>query len=223
MRRLQPYRLSWALCFALALLCLAGLAGAALAQRIQVEADLSTTAVRTEESNLANVIADALRAVDSADIAFLPAAAFTETTVRRGSASADDLLRALNYRDDTVAIVKLTGAQLRKALEHGLSLYPQKNAAFLQVSGLSVTVDPATREKRVVSVRVGRSALDESKTYTVAMPMPLASGGLAYFKVWGKSDIDHETTKSVADAVSDYLGTVKSLSGKSEERIVFKR
>jgi 5'-nucleotidase / UDP-sugar diphosphatase len=199
--------------------------GAAQAAPVTVTAELSTKNVRTEESNLANVIADAVRAVEKADVAFVPASAFADVSIPKGTANADDILKAVEYRDDSVVLVKLTGAQIKKALEHALGLYPQKNSAFLQVSGLSATVDPAAdKDKRVVSVKVGGAVLQDAKKYTVAMPSPLASGALGYFKIWDKTkDIDHDTNKSLAEAVNDYLGTVRTLGGKSEERLVFKK
>jgi 5'-nucleotidase/UDP-sugar diphosphatase len=198
-------------------------ASAARPETIQIGADLTTRNVRMEESNLADLVADAIRAVEKSDIAFICASAFAETTIPKGSASVADLLKALERGDDTVVIVRLTGAQVRKALAHGLSLYPQKNSAFLQVSGIATTIDPSKeKEERVVSVKVGKNPLDDKKTYNVAMPSPLANGALAYFKVWGKADIDHETSATLAGAVTNYLSGMKSISGKSEERLVFK-
>lgn len=196
--------------------------------RIPVLGDMTTRNVRSEESNLANLIADALRASDKeedrADIAFMPASAFAEVTIPKGTASVDDILKALVFRDDIVVIVKLTGAQVKRALEHGLAIYPQKNSAFLQVSGLTATIDPSReKDSRVVAVKVGRNPLDENKTYTVAMPSPLANGGLVFSKVWDRSAKDHDTDRTVEQAVVAYLSKQSTLGGKSEERLVFKK
>src|SRR5262249_26307575 len=146
-------------------------------------------------SNLADVIADALLKADSAaEAALIAASSFNDTTLRRGSVNVDDVIKALAYRTDRIAVVKLTGAQVKKALLYGLSLYPQRNSAFLQVAGISATIDgSAPEEKRVVSVRIGGSPLEEKKTYLVAMPSPLAGGALNYQKIWGRADMDHET------------------------------
>jgi 5'-nucleotidase / UDP-sugar diphosphatase len=219
-------RLGWCLRIAAAAAALCIIAsGTAYAAAIQVTSELTTKNARTEESNLANVIADAIRAVEKSDVAFVPASALAEVTIPKGTVTADDILRAVEYRDDSVIIVKLTGAQIKRALEHALGLYPQKNSAFLQVSGLTVTVDPTTeKDKRIVSVKVGGSPLQDSKKYTVAMPSPLASGALGYFKIWDKTrDIDHDTNKSLAVAVKDYLDGIRTLGGKSEERLVIKK
>lgn len=212
------------LSFVLFLLAASALALPVGAQTIQITSDLTTRNVRTEESSLANVIADALRDSVKADIAFLTASSFAEITINRGSATPGDILRALEYLDDTVVVVKLTGAQVKQALEHSVAIYPQRNPAFLQVSGVTVTIDPAQeRGSRIVSVRVGRAPLEESKTYQVVMPSPLANGALAYYKVWSKSDIARNTEKTLEQVVTDYLMGVRSLGGRSEERLIFRK
>jgi 2',3'-cyclic-nucleotide 2'-phosphodiesterase (5'-nucleotidase family) len=194
-------------------------------QTLNIENDLSTRNVRTEESNLANIVVDAVRNVEKTDAAFMHASAFGDTSIAKGKANADAVLRAVQYREDSVVIVKLTGEQIRKALENGVKLYPQRSPEFLQVSGLTVTVDSgAEKEKRVVEVRIGNSKLDEKKTYMVAMPSPLANGALGYYKIWDKSQaIDHETSKTVGQALTDYLAGKSSIGAKSEERIAFKK
>lgn len=198
----------------------AGLPGAP----IQVVADLSTRNVRTDESNLADVIADALRAVERTDAALISASSFTDVTIPKGPASTADLLKSLEYQDDSIVVVKLTGAQIRKALEHGLTLLPQKNSAFLQVSGIAASIDAgADKDKRVSALRVGGSAVRDDRVYTVSMPSPLANGALGYFKVWEKKNVDHDTNKSVGQAVTDYLATVRSVGSKGEDRLAIKK
>lgn len=195
------------------------------ARNLSVENELTTRSVRTEESNLADIVVDAIRNVERSDAAFMHGSAFGDATIPKGKAAVEDILKAVQYREDSIIIVKLTGAQIRKSLENGFKLYPQKSPEFLQVSGLTVSVDPgAEREKRVVDVRVGASKLDDKKSYAIAMPSPLANGALGYYKIWDKSQaIDHDTQKTVGQAVSSYLAGKSSVGAKSEERIVFKR
>ena len=65
-------------------------------------------------------------------------------------------------------LLELTGDQILKALENGVSMYPRHEGRFPQVSGLTFTFDP-TRPggKRVVrgSVRVGKSPLRDTQLY----------------------------------------------------------
>jgi 5'-nucleotidase / UDP-sugar diphosphatase len=203
----------------------ARLSASLAAAPVQVVSELSTWNVRTDESNLANVIADAIRDVEKVDAAFIAASSFTDVTIPKGTASAEDILKALEYRDDTIVVTKLTGAQVRRALEHGLTLLPQKNSAFLQVSGISAVIDgSAEKDKRVTALRIGGAAVKDTQTYTVAMPSPLANGALGYFKVWDKAKaIDHDTNKPLAQAVTDYLASVRTIGAKGEDRLAIKR
>lgn len=188
--------------------------------------ELSTTNVRTEESDLANVVVDALRDVSGADIAWLPAAAFNEISVSRDVPPAELVNRLLPYRDDRVVVLKLTGAQIRQALERSLTLYPQPNAGFLQVSGLTVTFDPAKPAgERVVSVQVGKEGkddLDAAREHRVATSATLAYGALGYFKVWERSAVERELDKTVGDALKAYLEAGKPIDGLSERIVVVK-
>lgn len=217
-------RALWAVVITVALSLLVSRGGAAVASPVQVLAELSTRTVRTEESDLANVIVDSIRSAGRCEIGFMAASSFADATIGVGQASASDFLKGLEYLADTVVVVRLTGQQIRRALEHGLSLLPQRNVAFLQVSGISVLVNPGVeRGGRVVQVKVGKIPLVDSRSYTVAMPSPLANGAQAYFKVWGKADLDRDTGLTIEQAVSAYLPALKTAGGKAEERIAFKK
>src|SRR5687767_5514335 len=76
--------------------------------RISAAAELSTKNARKEESNLANVIADAIRDASNADIAFIAASSFADQTIAKGSGSVEDCLKALAFRNDPVVVVKLS-------------------------------------------------------------------------------------------------------------------
>ena len=194
-------------------------------EKLQVTTELSTKSARKEESNLADVIADAIRDVANADIAFVAASSFSDQTIPRGSSSSDELLKALAFRNDSVVVVKLTGEKVKQALEHGLALYPQLHS-FLQVSGITVNIDgKADKDRRVTSVKVGGSAVDDKKTYMVAMPSPLADGGLAYYRIWNKSDIDKDKDPkaTLEEAVTKYLKGRSSIGGSGDDRLVFKK
>lgn len=195
---------------------------AGFADTIKSELELTTKEVSSKESALGNLVADAVKALAKTDAAFVPALAFNEVTLPKGNVNSDDLLKALAYKTDTVVIVKLTGDQITKAMEHSLYLYPKSNSGFLQFSGLTVTINPdAEKEKRVLSIKIGGSALETGKTYKVAMPSPLAKGALVYFKIWKPENIEKDTQKTLETAVTSYLGEHKTVT-KGEERLVIK-
>src|SRR5262249_7236927 len=152
--------------------------------------------------------ADALRDAAKTDVAFIAASSFEEITIKKGPTSAGDILKSLSFHDHNIAVVKLTWEQIKNALEHAMGLVPIKSSYFLQVSGITVTVDPkADKGQRVQSLRIGGSPKSDTKQYTVAMPAPLANGALAFHTIWPKSAIDtsRNGSKTLAEAVTTYL------------------
>ncbi|MCX7925568.1 MAG: 5'-nucleotidase C-terminal domain-containing protein [Fimbriimonadales bacterium] len=167
-----------------------------------------------ERSNpAAQTIVEAMRSTTSADLALLGAAFFNESaTVPASGFTADDLIKALAHPDDEVVVLNLRGEQILQALERALELYPQKNNAFLQISGAEVRFDPkAEPGKRVVSVMIGGMKLDSNRTYRVATTAPMARGALGYFRVWSRDQIAQSTGRTIADAVRDYIRWQRSM------------
>ena len=141
-------------------------------------ADTMRTAVGQE-------MADVLVEASGAAVAFMPSE-FIEDDVLTSS-----LEDALQYPTDDLAVVKLTGDQIDKALERAISLHPSSNPAFLYVSGMTVTFDKsAAVGSRVSSVKIGNAAISGASVYRVAMPNRMARGGLGYFTVWDKDAIE---------------------------------
>lgn len=192
-------------------------------ETVRSEVELSTKDIGDKETALGDLMADALRAEAHSDAAFIAASSFTDISpIPKGSVTGADILKSLEYGGDNVVVVKLTGDQIRRALEHSLYLYPKFNSGFLHVSGLIVVLNPdAEPEGRIISIKIDGGSLQAGKVYRVAMPAPLANGALAYFKFWKKSDIDKDTGKTLEDAVHDYLADHKTLA-KGEERLVVK-
>jgi 2',3'-cyclic-nucleotide 2'-phosphodiesterase (5'-nucleotidase family) len=199
------------------------MAVAGRADTIKTEVELTSKDSGSKETTLGNLVADAIREAAKTEIAFIAASSFNEVSLPKGNVNSNDIVKALEYKNDTIAIVKLTGDQVRRALEHGLYLYPKFNSGFLHFSGLTVTINPdGEKGKRIVSVKVDGSALDSGKTYKVAMPSPLANGALAYFKIWTKKEIEKDTDQTLEAAVNSYLNARKTIT-KGEERLVVKK
>lgn len=191
------------------------------ADAYRTEIELTTRQIDAKESALGGLAADAIRASGHADLAFIPAAAFAdaEITIKPGVFTTADILKTLEYKDEKIVTVKLTGEQIRAALEHALYLYPKPNSGFLQMSGLTVVVNPeGVGAHHIVSVKVGSDPLSPGKSYKAAMPITLANGALAYSRYWKTSAIDKETGKTLADAIASYLTDHKTIS-KGDERL----
>lgn len=187
--------------------------GLSSAQTVQLSRAVSMENVGEGANPIAQTLVDALRAATGADLAMLGAAFFDESLqLPAGQQPIDALLKALRYPDDEVVVLNLTGEQLLQALERSVELYPQKNNAFLQLTGAEVRFDPkAEPGKRVRSVIIAGAKLDPKRTYRVATTAPLARGALGYFRIWSKDQIASSIGRSIAQVVRDYLQRQRSL------------
>src|ERR1051326_7114697 len=94
------------------LLCVAA---AGFADIIKTDVELSTKEADSKESQLADVVADAIRASAKSDAAFIAATSFSDsTTLPKGSFNSKDLLNALVHKDENIVLVKLKGEQITR-------------------------------------------------------------------------------------------------------------
>jgi 5'-nucleotidase/UDP-sugar diphosphatase len=162
---------------------------------------LDAQKVRTGESNLGNFIADVMRQTSRADVAMINGGAI-KASIAPGKIENQDVYNALPY-DNYLLAIRMTGAQLKRALEHGVSHLGKPSHRFPQVSGLTFTYSPsAPAGARVKDITVGGRPLDLKKQYVVATIDFLAAGGDAY-TVFG------DVLKSAGD-YTDRGGTITS-------------
>jgi 2',3'-cyclic-nucleotide 2'-phosphodiesterase (5'-nucleotidase family) len=140
--------------------------------------------------------ADIVREAAGADAAFL-AAGLLKPTFRQ-----DDLSTMVRFPTDEIAVVTLSGSLIRSALERSVALYPSPSDSFLQLSNIVATFSKSgSPDSRIKTITLGGGPLDESRSYTVAMPATLARGGLGYFKIWDKSKITKTLTGVTLEAI----------------------
>jgi 5'-nucleotidase/UDP-sugar diphosphatase len=147
-----------------------------------VELDSRNATVRTREAAIGNLIADAMRMSAKADVAIMNGGGIRAgrvyppgTTISRR-----DVLEEVPFNNRVVAI-DLSGAALRRAIEHGLAQLPNAGGRFPQVSGMTIVANRSFAPgSRVISIRVGKAPLDAKKTYRVATNDFLARGGDGY-------------------------------------------
>ena len=121
-----------------------------------------------------NLVADAFRAYTSTDIA-LQAGGSIALPLWEGAFTAGDLFRVNGYGFNTtntlgfqLATFDLTGMDILKGLEFGLSEIETSDEFFLQVSGMEYTYDGSKPGgERLVSVNINGIPIDPLKTYSV--------------------------------------------------------
>jgi 5'-nucleotidase len=146
--------------------------------RTAVPLEARRARVRTEETNLGDFVADAMRARMRTDVALVNGGGLrTDRVLPPGPLTRRDVQGLLPFGNVVLAL-EMSGGDLRRALEHGLGQVEREGGGFLQVSGLRVVFDrrrPAGA--RVVAVEVGGRPLDRDARYTVAVANYLVKGG----------------------------------------------
>jgi 5'-nucleotidase / UDP-sugar diphosphatase len=180
-----------------------------------VELDSRSATVRMREAAIGDLFADAMR--DSADA---DAAVMNGGGIRAGRIYAPgttitrrDIVSELPF-DNRVVTIAISGAELRRALENGLSRLPQSSGGFPQVSGLTIVADASRPPgSRILSIKVGDAPIDDSRIYQVATNDFLARGGDGYPFEDAKPLLPPDDSPLLVNAVTAYiqrLGTVRS-------------
>ncbi|HEY8595192.1 MAG TPA: bifunctional UDP-sugar hydrolase/5'-nucleotidase [Devosiaceae bacterium] len=185
--------------------------------------DSRRNVVRSEESAMGDLIADAMRAANGSDIAITNGGGIrADRTYDAGTVlTRRDILTELPFGNVTV-VTEITGKQVLAALENGFSQVENGAGRFPQVSGMKVVYDirkPAG--ERVVSVMIGDKPLDPAATYKVATNDYMLGGGDGYTALaGGKVLIDARNGNLMANDVIKYIQAAGKVDAKVEGRIV---
>lgn len=125
------------------------------------------------QTALGSWAADAVKAQTGADIALLSGASIGET-LPAGDLTRQAVLDAFPGETGLLRAT-MTGAQVKALLEQAVEAYPEKSERFVQVSGLSFSIDPAQQAgSRVHDVKVAGEALDDAAEYAVVCTADMA-------------------------------------------------
>lgn len=142
-----------------------------------VELNGEREVVRKAQTNLGDIITDAMLKETGAQIAFHNGGSI-RATIKAGDITKGDVLTVLPF-SNYIVVKQVTGDQLIKALEHSVSSYPELSGGFLHVGGFKFTFDPTAKVgSRVVSVTLNDgSAIERGKSYSLATNDYLVDGG----------------------------------------------
>ena len=145
-----------------------------------VDVAWSSPLVRTQESPLGNLAADALRDYCDADIAIQNGGGI-RAGLTAGDVTVGDVFAMLPF-DNKVTLIEVTGQTVWDALENGVSGYPETYGQFPQVSGIHYTFDGSKPAgERIVSVTLpDGTPLDMDAWYTLACNDFMCGGGDGY-------------------------------------------
>ena len=194
-------------------------AGEALVDLCERDPATGERRVRSQETNMGDFVADAFRAVLNTDIALVNGGSL-RNKISKGVFTYQDILTAFPFGNMSSA-VEVTGQTILDALELSAMNLPDENGGFLQVSGMSYTIDatiPSTVEldahgsfvavrgdRRIRDVMIGGKPLDPEKIYTVGgTTYVLKDGGNGMVMFKGAKLID-DGTLTDADMIMEYV------------------
>lgn len=217
--------------------------GAVFAQS-EVQLNGEKAQVRTSETNLGDLITDAMlwqagtlgEKVDAA----ISNGGGIRASLSVGGLTKKDINTVLPF-GNTLYLVKLTGAQLLEALEASTCSLPESIGAFPQVSGIEYTVNTGAKfsstenypgstygkpnaVNRVTIQSVGGAAFDPAETYTIVTNDFLGAGGDTYY-TFKSSPVGYDTGVPLDEVLMDYItsqckGTItKAAYGQTAGRI----
>lgn len=181
-------------------------------------------AVRSSETNLGDLCADAYRAKTGADIGLINGGG-VRANIAAGNITYGNIINVQPF-GNSLCVVEATGQQILDCLEMGAVHTPEENGGFMQVSGISYTVNtyiPSSvttdengnftgvdGEYRVKDVLVNGEPLDPEKIYTVASHnYMLLNGGDGMIMFKDCNMIAKEITldnQALIDYITDDLG-----------------
>lgn len=187
--------------------------------------------VRNSETALGNIITDGMlekaKKYDSHVVMALQNGGGIRSSIPTGDITVGEVISVLPF-GNTLATIKLTGAELKEAFETSLSAYPAENGGFLHVSGGKVEFNSSKPVgERVVSISYkdenGKyTAIQDNQTYTIATNAFTAKGGDNY-KVFAKAYTEGRVTDlglSDWENLAEHLTKLKTTKPVIEGRIV---
>jgi 2',3'-cyclic-nucleotide 2'-phosphodiesterase (5'-nucleotidase family) len=188
----------------------------------KVVLDSRRASVRSGETNLGNLIADAMREAVGAEVAVANGGGIRgDRTYEAGTTlTRKDVLTELPFGNVTV-LIELSGADLLAALENGVSEVENKAGRFPQVSGLRFVYDPAApKGSRITEIAVGGKPLETGRLYRVATNDYMQGGGDGYAALKkGRALIDASGAKLLATTVMDHIAAKGTVAPEIEGRI----
>ncbi|WP_207952230.1 choice-of-anchor I family protein [Paenibacillus turpanensis] len=152
--------------------------------KTSVKLDGEREQVRAMETNLGNLITDAMLDVTGADAALTNGGGI-RASIDAGSITKGNVITVLPF-GNYIVTKQVTGADIKAALENGVDSYPKTKGAFPQVAGMSFVIDETKPAgERVHSLKIGGVDVDMNKQYVLATNDFLAAGGDQYTMLGG--------------------------------------
>ncbi|MCP4404833.1 MAG: bifunctional UDP-sugar hydrolase/5'-nucleotidase [bacterium] len=179
-----------------------------------IKLDGARELIRSQETNLGNLVTDALRAKTGAEIA-LHNGGGIRSDIAPGPITYRDILKVHPF-GNTLALLDMTGAQIMEVLNYAATIQ-SGNGAFLHVSGLKWTMNRTVGDGIAENVTVEDAPIDLEKTYKVVTINFLATGGDGYAML---KPIPYLDTGFVqGDTLREYISNAGKVEPQVEGRL----
>ncbi|RUL52162.1 5'-nucleotidase C-terminal domain-containing protein [Lysinibacillus antri] len=201
--------------------------------RVSDEGNTTGASVRKNETPLGNLITDGMLAkaknyTKNEVIMAIQNGGGIRASIGEGPITVGEVITVLPF-GNTLALMDVTGAELKAAFETSVEKYPEESGGFLHVStGTKVQFDSSKPAKsRVVSISYTDASgkevqIEDNKTYTIATNAFTAKGGDGY-DMFAKAYSEGRVTDlglSDWENLEEYLKTMKEIKPATENRIV---
>ncbi len=191
----------------------------------------NTISVRNSETALGNLITDGMLAkaktLNPDTVIAVQNSGGIRAAIDAGPLTTGEILTTLPF-GNTLATVKLSGAELKQLFESSVGLFPLENGGFLQVSGMKLEYDGSkAKGERVTKMTITKDGgveevVDPAKMYVVATNAFSATGadGLTAFKTAYDDGRFTDLGLSDWETFRDYAISKKTIDYKIEGRIL---
>lgn len=172
--------------------------------------------VRVGESNLGNLIADAMLSETGADVAITNGGGI-RASIEAGQITKGQVITVLPF-GNYIQTKRVKGSDIRAALELGVSAYPDSLGGFPQVGGVAFEFDPSLpKNARITSIQVKGQPLDPEQAYVLATNDFMAAGGDNY-TMFKNYPIANDFS-SLEESLIAYIRNIGDVQPKVEGRI----
>ncbi|MFC7686944.1 5'-nucleotidase C-terminal domain-containing protein [Ureibacillus sp. GCM10028918] len=206
---------------------------ALVSPRVSDEGNTEQLSVRKNETALGNLITDGMvekaRSFTQKDVIMaVQNGGGIRSAIDAGPITVSEVITVLPF-SNTLAVMDVTGAELKATFETSVGVYPKENGGFLHVSkGVKVQFDSSKPAgERIVSISYtdaegNEVVLDDNTTYTIATNAFTAKGGDG-FDVFAKAYAEGRVTDlGLLDwgNFKEHLESIGTITPVTEGRIV---
>lgn len=181
--------------------------------------------LRADETNLGDLVADAMRRQVDADVAIVNSGGLRGNRAYPSGPVTRRTLLEIHPFGNVVCKIEVSGRLLLQALNFGVSRLPAASGQFPQISGMTMRANVAAPPgARVENVTVNGSPLDLDKVYTLALPDFVLLGGDGYTMFAGSRVlIDQSAGTLIVDAIERLIAAQGTITPQIDGRIVLVR